>query len=145
MYLPSNPIRRRFDVKGPHFCFFCWLDIHNQLKPRKSTTICLPTVSFNCCCKYILKKKSQVYMYYNDVNILPQIHIRLKKALSNYWSQKSEYKFSGLFFVIFEGNKSHVSMEKIFLHGQRTIPLELNLWITSFYHQKMPKKQISSI
>ena len=55
---PSSPMRRRFEVNGPHFCFFCWFDIHIQLKPKKSTTICLPTVSFNCCCKYILKERN---------------------------------------------------------------------------------------
>ena len=54
--LPSMPMSSRLDVSCPQFLLACCLLIQFQLKPRKSTTIFFPTVSFRVCCKYTLKK-----------------------------------------------------------------------------------------
>lgn len=52
--LPSMPMSRRLDVSCPQFLCACCLLIQFQLKPRKSRTIFLPTVSFRVCCRYTL-------------------------------------------------------------------------------------------
>lgn len=53
--LPSMPMSRRLDVSCPQFLLACCLLIQFQLKPRKSTTIFFPTVSFKVCCRYTLE------------------------------------------------------------------------------------------
>lgn len=53
-HLPSMPIKSKLEVSWPQPRFPCCLLIQFQLKPRKSTTIFLPTVSFRVCCRYSL-------------------------------------------------------------------------------------------
>lgn len=53
--LPSMPMSSRLDVSCPQFLLACCLLIQFQLKPRKSTTIFFPTVSFRVCCRYTLE------------------------------------------------------------------------------------------
>jgi len=57
------PISSRLDVSCPQFLLACCLLIQFQLKPRKSTTIFFPTVSFRVCCRYTLEmhEKRDVY------------------------------------------------------------------------------------
>ena len=49
--LPSMPMSSRLDVSCPQLLLACCLLIQFQLKPRKSTTIFFPTVSFKVCCR----------------------------------------------------------------------------------------------
>lgn len=61
------PIRSKLEVNWPQPRFPCCLLIQFQLKPRKSTTIFLPTVSFRVCCRYSLyiprdKQKSSIQL-----------------------------------------------------------------------------------
>lgn len=53
--LPSMPMSSRLDVSCPQFLWACCLLIQFQLKPRKSTTIFFPTVSFRVCWRYTLE------------------------------------------------------------------------------------------
>lgn len=64
-WVPSIPIRSKFEVRGPQSLFF-WCSVAKlQLNWRKSCTSLGPTVSFNGCCRYSLhgtKKYSKVHL-----------------------------------------------------------------------------------
>lgn len=75
--LPSMPMSSRLDVSCPQFLLACCLLIQFQLKPRKSTTIFFPTVSFRVCCKYTLEmhEKRDVKMLCASLFYVKQVAI----------------------------------------------------------------------
>lgn len=69
--LPSMPMSSRLDVSCPQFLWACCLLIQFQLKPRKSRTIFLPTVSFRVCCKYTLWIQKKIRCSKNMKGLVP--------------------------------------------------------------------------
>lgn len=78
------PIRSKLEVSWPQPRFPCCLLIQFQLKPRKSTTIFLPTVSFRVCCRYSLyfprdKQKSSIKLCHEHKDIPLHLFRKISK------------------------------------------------------------------
>lgn len=85
-FLPSMPMSSRLDVSCPQPRFPCCLLIQFQLKPKKSMTIFLPTVSLSVCCRYNLcfQRKNPISAHTQSLGMAsPHLEIQIHTSTTH--------------------------------------------------------------